>query len=124
MACVLSQFSLEHTFRFVKERLGWTTPRVRHPEQADPWTWLVLVAYAQLRLARRVVEDHRLPGTPLPEGSFDAVESLTGVFATAGEFGHPGRAAKTLRPFSRPSKRGTLGSGQTVPCPEEGRPTA
>ena len=57
-------------------------------------------------------------GTPLPEGSFDAVERLTGVFATAGEFGHPGRAAKTLRPFSRPSKRASLGSGQRYPAQE------
>jgi len=45
------RFDLEHTIRFLKQTLGWTTPRVRHPEQADRWTWLVLVAYAQLRLA-------------------------------------------------------------------------
>jgi hypothetical protein len=36
------RFDLEHTLRFLKERLGWTTPRVRHPEQADRWTWLVV----------------------------------------------------------------------------------
>jgi hypothetical protein len=29
-----------------------TTPRVRHPEQADRWTWLVVAAFTQLRLAR------------------------------------------------------------------------
>jgi len=29
--------------------LGWTTPRVRHPEQADLWTWLMVVAFTQLR---------------------------------------------------------------------------
>jgi DDE superfamily endonuclease len=29
------RFDLEHTFRFLKQALGWTTPRVRHPEQAD-----------------------------------------------------------------------------------------
>src|SRR5829696_4274906 len=46
------RFDLEHTLRFLKERLGWTTPRVRHPEQADRWTWLVVAAYTQLRLAR------------------------------------------------------------------------
>ena len=34
------RFDLEHTFRFLKQTLGWTTPRVRHPEQADLWTWL------------------------------------------------------------------------------------
>jgi hypothetical protein len=61
------RFDLEHTFRFVKQALIWTTPRVRHPEQADRWTWLVLVAYTQLRLARSLVRDRRLPWEqPLP----------------------------------------------------------
>jgi hypothetical protein len=32
------RFDLEHTFRFVKQILNWTTPRVRHPEQADRWS--------------------------------------------------------------------------------------
>ena len=45
----------------MKQTLGWTMPRVRHPEQADRWTWLVLAAYAQLRLARAIVADRRLP---------------------------------------------------------------
>jgi DDE superfamily endonuclease len=55
------RFDLEHTFRFLKQTLGWTTPRVRHPEQADRWSWLILVAYVQLRLARGCVADLRLP---------------------------------------------------------------
>lgn len=55
------RFDLEHTFRFLKQTFGWTTPRVRHPEQADRWTWLVLAAFTQLRLARACVADRRLP---------------------------------------------------------------
>ncbi|MDQ3510035.1 MAG: hypothetical protein M3494_18860, partial [Actinomycetota bacterium] len=55
------RFDLEHATKFCKGALGWTTPRVRHPEQADRWTWLILAAYAQLRLARAVVADRRLP---------------------------------------------------------------
>jgi hypothetical protein len=55
------RFDLEHTIRFCKQSLGWTTPRPRHPAQADRWTWLVLAAYAQLRLARGIVADQRLP---------------------------------------------------------------
>lgn len=55
------RFDLEHTFRFLKQTFGWTTPRVRHPEQADRWTWLVVAAFAQLRLARACVADRRLP---------------------------------------------------------------
>jgi len=31
------RFDLEHTFRFLKQGMGWTTPRVRHPGQADRW---------------------------------------------------------------------------------------
>ena len=63
------RFDLEHTLRFCKQALGWTTPRVRHPEQADRWTWLVVAAHAQLRLARAAVADRRLPWErPLPVG--------------------------------------------------------
>jgi hypothetical protein len=55
------RFDLEHTPRFCKQALGWTMPRVRHPEQADRWTWLVAAASTQLRLARPSVADRRLP---------------------------------------------------------------
>lgn len=55
------RFDLEHTFRCMKQGLHWDTPRVRHPEQADRWTWLVLLASTALRLARPLVEDRRLP---------------------------------------------------------------
>jgi len=55
------RFDLEHTLRFCKQSLGWTTPRVRHPEQADRRTWLVVAAYTQLRLARPWIADRRLP---------------------------------------------------------------
>jgi len=57
----LRRFDIEHGFRFVKGTLGWTTPSLRTPEQADRWTWLVLAAYTQLRLARGLVQDLRLP---------------------------------------------------------------
>jgi len=57
----LRRFDLEHTFRFVKQALGWTTPSLCTPQQADRWTWLVVAAYTQLRLARGLVADDRLP---------------------------------------------------------------
>jgi hypothetical protein len=66
------RFSIEHAIHFLKERLGWVRPKVRHPEQADRWTWLILAAYSQLLLARGVVADRKLPWEkPL------AVEKLT-----------------------------------------------
>jgi hypothetical protein len=65
----VSRFGLEHTFRFVKQTLNWTVPRLRYPEQADRRTWLVILAYTQLRLARSAVVDHRLPWEkPLADG--------------------------------------------------------
>ena len=57
----LRRFDIEHTFRFVKNTLGWTTPSLCTPEQADRWTWLILAAYTQLRLAKPIVDDLRLP---------------------------------------------------------------
>ena len=55
------RFDLEHTVRFAKQTLGWTIPRPRQPEQAERWTWLVLAGYTQLRLARQLAADTRLP---------------------------------------------------------------
>jgi hypothetical protein len=55
------RFDVEHFVKFLKGSLGWTAPRVRHPEQADRWTWLVLAAYAQLVRAKGIVSDLRLP---------------------------------------------------------------
>jgi len=60
----LRRFDIEHTFRFVKGTLGWTTPSLQRPEQADRWTRIVIAAYTQLRLARRLVDDLRLPWEP------------------------------------------------------------
>ncbi|MDP2660924.1 MAG: NF041680 family putative transposase [Dehalococcoidia bacterium] len=57
----IHRFDVEHTIRFFKQTLNWTSPRVRHPEQADLWTWLIVAAYTQLRLARACVADQRLP---------------------------------------------------------------
>ena len=57
----LRRFDIEHTFRFLKQQLGWTRPKLRDPAAADRWTWLVIAAYAQLHLARDLADDIRLP---------------------------------------------------------------
>ncbi|MGP3953849.1 transposase [Streptomyces sp. 7N604] len=55
----LRRFDLEHRFRLFKQTLGWTKPRLRGPEAADRWTWLIIAIYAQLRLARPLAQDLR-----------------------------------------------------------------
>jgi hypothetical protein len=57
----LRRFDLEHTFRLFKQVLGWTAPKIRDPQAADRWTWLIIVCHAQLRLARPLAADLRLP---------------------------------------------------------------
>ncbi|MER6678577.1 NF041680 family putative transposase [Streptomyces sp. NPDC000983] len=57
----LRRFDLEHTFRLMKQTLGWTAPKIRHADTADLWTWLVIAAHTQLRLARPITEDLRRP---------------------------------------------------------------
>jgi hypothetical protein len=57
----LRRFDIEHTFRFLKQALGWTRPKLRDPAAADRWTWLILACYAQLYLARPLAADNRLP---------------------------------------------------------------
>ncbi|WP_037861442.1 NF041680 family putative transposase [Streptomyces sp. NRRL S-340] len=57
----LRRFDIEHTFRLFKQTLGWTAPKIRTPEAADRWTWLIIAAYTQLRLARPLAADRRRP---------------------------------------------------------------
>ncbi|TKA00867.1 hypothetical protein FCI23_41570 [Actinacidiphila oryziradicis] len=57
----LRQFDIEHTFRSWKQTLGLTRPRLRRPGQADRWTWLIIAAYTQLRLARPLADNLRRP---------------------------------------------------------------
>jgi hypothetical protein len=53
----LRRFDLEHTFRLLKQALGWIAPQIRTPHQGERWTWLILAAYHQLRLARTLTAD-------------------------------------------------------------------
>jgi hypothetical protein len=65
----LRRFDIEHTFRFFKQVLGWTRPKLRDPAAADRWTWLIIAAYTQLWLARGLAADIRLPWQrPCPPG--------------------------------------------------------
>src|SRR5829696_8816756 len=107
------RFDLEHTLRFLKERLGWTTPRVRHPEQADRWAWLVVAVYTQLRLARPWVGDHRLPWERrLDPGRLTPARVRRSLSALLPMVGTPASAPKPCgrspgRPIGRRSGRAT-----------------
>lgn len=107
------RFDLEHTLRFCKQQLGWTAPRVRHPEQADRWTWLVVAVYTQLRLARWWDADRRLPWErPLDPGKLTPARVRRAVSGVLPMVGTPARAPKPCgrspgRPIGSRSGRAT-----------------
>jgi hypothetical protein len=113
--------TIEHTVRFAKQTLGWTTPRPRHPAQADRWTWLVLAAHAQLRLARQLAADARLPWErPRPPGRLPPVRVRRGFPRLLVALGSP---AATPKPAGRsPGRPKGRCSGPAVRYPAIKKP--
>jgi DDE superfamily endonuclease len=104
----LRRFDIEHTFRFLKGTLGWTTPSLQMPEQADRWSWLVLAAYTQLRLVRGLVSDLRLPWErPCDANKLTPARVRRGFRRLRAHIGTPARPPKSSTPGpGRP--KGTL----------------
>jgi DDE superfamily endonuclease len=115
----LRRFDLEHMFRFFKQVLGWTRPRLRDPAAADRWTWLIIACYAQLRLARGLAADLRLPWQrPCPPGrltparvrrGFRNVRQALPDLASAPKPGKPGPGRPPGSKNRRPATRHDVG---------------
>jgi hypothetical protein len=95
----LRRFDIEHTFRFFKQVLGWDAPLLRDPAAADRWTWLVIAAYTQLRLARPLAADLRLPWQrPQPPAAMTPARVRRGFRAVRGTAGTPAAPPKPGKP--------------------------
>jgi len=95
----LRRFDLEHTFRFFKQQLGWTAPRLRDPAAADRWTWLVIIVHTQLRLARGLTDDLRRPWErPCPPERLTPTRVRRGFRHLRPKIAHPAGAPKPSRP--------------------------
>jgi hypothetical protein len=95
----LRRFDLEHTFRLLKQTLGWTRPKIRSPEAADRWTWLVIAAHTQLRLARPLAGDLRRPWEkPAPPGRLTPTRVRRGFRNLRATTTLPASAPKPTRP--------------------------
>ncbi|MFD8033240.1 NF041680 family putative transposase [Streptomyces sp. NPDC059717] len=105
----LRRFDIEHTFRFFKQALGMTRPRLRHPAQADRWVWLVIAAYTQLRLARTLTGDLRRPWEkPLTSDQLTPGRVRRGYPRIRKILGTPANPPKATRPGpGRPPGRTT-----------------
>jgi DDE superfamily endonuclease len=95
----LRRFDAEHGFRFDKTVLGWTRARLRAPEQADLWTWLIIAAYTQLRLARHLTADLRRPWErpPRPGKAPSPTRVRRGFQHILPQIGTPARAPKPTK---------------------------
>jgi hypothetical protein len=80
------RFAVEHLFRFLKHDRGWTTVRLRAPQSADRWSWLLAAGLWQLWLARPAVAAWRLPWerTQQPLSPGRVRRGLGGLFRTMG----------------------------------------
>jgi hypothetical protein len=95
----LRRFAIEHTNRFIKQHLAWTTPAVRGPAQADRWSWLIAAAYTQLRLAKPMITDLRLPWEkPLTPTTLTPLRVRRGFRSLAPHLATPARPPKPSRP--------------------------
>ncbi len=98
----LRRFDIEHTFRLLKQTLGWTTPKIRHPQAADRWTWIIIAAYTQLRLARHLTDDLRRPWEHRPTpGRLTPARVRRGYRNLHRTLPQPTRAPKPSRPGPR-----------------------
>lgn len=127
----LRRFDIEHTFRLFKQTLGRTKPRLRSSEAADRWTWLVIAAYAKLRLARPLATDLRRPWekpadpdrlTPVRvRKGFRNLRAKAGSPAGAPKPSHPGPGrppgSKNRRPATRHDVGRVLATGEAYSRP-------
>ena len=82
----LRRFRIDHWYRFLKQRLHWTVPKLSTPKQCERWSDLMPLMTWELWLARDIVTDNPLPW----QKSIDnltpgrVAQSMGGVFAAIG----------------------------------------
>ena len=57
----LRRFTIDHWYRFLKQRLHWTVPKLGTPKQCERWSDLMPLMTWELWLARDIVTDNPLP---------------------------------------------------------------
>jgi hypothetical protein len=89
----LRRFTIDHWYRFLKQRLHWTVPNLSTPKQCERWSDLMPLMTWELWLARDIVTDNPLPWQK-SQGNLTpgrVAQSMGGVFAAIGT---PARAPK------------------------------
>lgn len=106
----LRRFAIDHWYRFAKQRLHWTLPKLNTPEQCERWSDLMPLLTWQLWLARELVIDNPLPwqksiANKLTPGR--VAQSVPGVLAAIGTPAQPpkSRGKSPGWPTGQPRRR-------------------
>jgi len=82
----LRRFAVDHWYRFLKQRLHWTVPKLSTPKQCERWSDLMPFITWELWLARDIVVDNPLPWqksiTKLTPGR--VAQAMGGILAAIG----------------------------------------
>lgn len=118
------RFTIEHAFRFGKQDLFWTGHTPLDPAQAERWSWIVAFAYTQLRLARPVTADLRLPWEKhLPPDLLTPRRVRRGFRLVTANLPTPAKPPKPSRPGpGRPKGSKNKNPRTRQPLVKKGRP--
>lgn len=85
------RYCIEHSYRFDKQNLLWTKPRLRTPTKFETWTNLVSAVHNQVTLAHEYQQEFRLPwANPKAEATPEQVRrGLGGIIAHLGTPARP-----------------------------------
>ena len=107
----LCRFSLEHWYRFAKQRLYWTHPQFSSLRACDAWSNLMPILTCQLWLARQECIDYPLPWQS-PQDSLSPGRVAQGFASILAAIGTPATSPK-LRGKSPGRAKGFLPSPRT-----------
>jgi hypothetical protein len=88
----LRRFAIDHWYRFAKQRLHWTLPKLSTPEQSERWSDLMPLLTWQLWLARKIVIENPQPWQKSTTNNLTpgrVAQSMAGVLAAISTPSHP-----------------------------------
>ena len=127
----LRRFTVDHWYRFLKQRLHWTLPKFSTPKQCDRWSDLMPMITWELWLARDIVADKPLPWQK-SQGNLTpgrVAQAMGGVFAAIATPAQPPKPRgkspgwKTAQPRKRRIRYPIVKKTPTKPRKEQSKST-
>ena len=87
------RYCIEHSYRFDKQNLLWTKPRLRTPEKFETWTDVVAAVHNQVSIAYEYQQDFRMPWAN-PDAEATPEQVRRGLEAIIAQLGTPARPTR------------------------------